>query len=731
MRFNFYKQKRTKLVYFLSLCLFLFAVFLALDFLYPLDTAKLYRLQSKKVFASDGKVLRMALSDDGFWRYDTPSKEISPLLKQSVIAFEDRWFYYHFGINPFAVTRAFFHNLFSKKTIGASTITMQVARMMKRKKRSYKNKLVEMFNALQLEWHYSKDEILSFYLNLAPYGGNIEGVGAASYFYFKTSPQNLSIAQIALLTTIPKNPNINRPDMQKDLKKKRHRVLSLLYQKKLISKSSSLRAGIEPLPKKRHRSAFYAPHFSNLALAHQASKTALDFDKQLFLQQILKRASKQLQASHANNASAVLIDNSSMEVIAYVGSEDFNSPLGQNDGVRAIRSPGSTLKPFVYALALDEGYISPRQDIFDLPLYLGFYQPENFNKRFAGKISASEALQRSLNIPAIELNTWLGRNSLYELLKKSKLSSLRHEKSYYGHSLVLGGFGISLLDLTHLYTIFANDGRLKPLKLAGKLIDKNISLISEQSAYLVSEILSDGFRPYLSQFWESTADLPRIGFKTGTSADFKDLYTVGFSKDYTLGVWIGNFDGSKTDSLTGLNTSSKIVFDTFSYLDKAKKLTWLKKPKNIIKTKLCLDTIKAKKCAHFGEDELIKGIPKKTSCKALRGEVFLYLKRTKEINSIEDFSSHICYDKWKNKKPLFVSPYDGAELVLDKTKKIMLKCYSYNDDEIVYYELNGKIIQAHSGEGVFISLQNGAYSLKCLDSSSRASVNKIVIKDEI
>ncbi len=715
--------------YFFYIFVFFFTSFLALDYLYPLDEKKLYRLQSKEVRASGGELLWMSLSKDGFWRMDLKKDEVPSLLKKSVLLYEDRYFYYHFGINPISVFKAMINNATNKRKIGASTITMQVARMMQRRERNYANKLIEMFNALQLEWHYSKDEILAFYLNLAPYGGNIEGVKMASYFYFNKEPKDLTIAQIALLSIIPKNPNLNRPDKGHNLKAKRHKMLSNLYVHKIISKSQSLRANIEPMPSKRFKAPFLAPQFSLIALKNNQSKTHIHLPTQLFIKKTLQNALDVLKSSHVDNAAAVLIDNEKMDVISYVGSENFYSPLGQNDGVRAVRSPGSTLKPFIYALAIDKGLITPKQELFDIRLHAGFYEPKNFNRSFLGIVRADEALQYSLNIPAVELNMNLEKNSLYELLKKAQIKTLDKNKDYYGQAVALGGFGISLLDLAHLYTAFANKGVLKPLKCGGEVLDANVSLISPQSAYLVSQILIDGIRPEFSAFWESEKDGFKIAFKTGTSADSKDLYTMAFSKKYTLGVWMGNFSGEKTDSLTGNSTANKAVFKIFSYLNAKQSLKWLKKPNGISEKNICIDAIKLKKCKNEIKDYTVDGVKIKRPCELLRGEVLAYLLDEKKIASIKDLSSHECYEKWKNKKPVFAYPYERAEVFMEKGRKLMLKCYGFKDDEKVYLRVDGgSFMEAKSGEELFVDIDKGFHQISCMDSFSNAVTNKIHIR---
>lgn len=717
------------ILYFLILIFFSFIIF---DYLFPLDTAKLKRAQSIQIYDNSENIIKMALSEDEFWRYDLEKNEIPELLKQSVLLFEDRYFYYHFGVNPISILRAFFYNLKGEKTIGASTITMQVARMMQRHKRTYLNKIKEILRAFQLEWHYSKDEILSFYLNLAPYGGNIEGIKAASYFYFNKNPKNLSIAQIALLTTIPKNPNTNRLDRQKNLNQKRKFILNLMLKNKLINKSAFLRAGLEPISQTRHKSINEATHFTNLAIKNKTNKTSLDLNLQKTSQIFLTKALNKIKHLDVKNASLIIINNKTMQVISYIGSENLNSEFGENDGILAIRSPGSTLKPFIYAKALELGLITPKREIFDIPLHIGYYEPENFTKSFLGIINAKEALQYSLNIPAVELNSLLGQDSLYEILQKTNISSVDKPKEYYQDALALGGFGISLLDLTHIYTAFANSGKVLPLNLAGEIIDKNVSIISPQSAWLVSEILSDGIRAELNAYWQSTIDIPKIGFKTGTSADSKDLYAIGFSRDFTIGIWMGNFSGEKTQDLTGLETSAKVVFEIFRYLNNKKRLKWLKMPENIEEKLICVDGILIDECKSLQYDYIIKDVEIKRPCSLLRAEVLAFLIHIDKIKSIYDLDKNICFDKWSKSKPVFISPYHNAIYKINKNlkdkTKIMLQCYSFTKEQKVFFKINdGDFFEAKSKDKIFINLKEGVHKISCLDDFSRAVTNEVRI----
>ncbi len=712
----------------------LLSFFLIADYLYPLDTNSLSRALSLEIYDKNGLLLRTMLSRDGYWRYRCEHDEIPELLKQSVLEFEDRWFYYHIGVNPVAMIRALMHNALNDNVIGGSTITMQVARMMYRRNRTYGSKMLELFNALQLEWHYSKEEILTYYFNLAPYGGNIEGVKAASRFYFNRALNELSISQIAILTTIPKNPNANRPDRQKHLDAKRLRVLSLLKKAGIVDASQYRRARLEPVGVKRFSAPMHAPQFTARFRTQKGGvyQTDIDLNLQRFTRKRLHEAVMRLNALKVQNGAALIIDNRTMAIAAYVGSDDFNHDAGQNDGVAMIRSPGSTLKPFVYAKAFDRGVITPKQEVFDIPIHIGGYAPENFNRRFMGRISAQEALQYSLNIPAVELNGFLKDDGLYEVLQQANIASLLHEKAYYGDALVLGGFGISLLDLVHLYTAFANEGVYKPLK--GEDENRSVRLFSEASAWIVSDILSNGIRPELSAYWDSTEEIARIGFKTGTSADSRDLLTVGYSKEYTVGVWLGNFDGSKTENLTGINTASKVVFEIFRFLNSAQKLTWLQRPQSVRETQLCSDALRLGTCRSEQFDYTVEGVALQRPCDMLRAEVLAYLLGENAFDSMHDLASHPCYVQWQENRPFLAAPHEGATFVIDtqsdtNAQKVMLQCYSFKFDQKIFWSIDGgPLFEGGSAEEAFVSLDPGTHRIECYDAQASLTTHTITIK---
>lgn len=719
-------MKKFKFLKFLALFLALMvAIFLMLDQIYPLNLDALKKDEAKILLDKNGEIINMKLSSDGIWRFHEQSFPNS--LKQCVVLFEDRYFYYHFGVNFASIFRAFFHNLRSDNRIGASTITMQVARMLEPGDRSYKNKIREIFRAFQLELHFSKDEILNLYLNLAPYGGNIEGAKAASFFYFGKELNELSYAQAALLSTIPKNPNKNRLDRVSNINALKNRVIKMLYKANLIDLSAFKRAQAEPFKNVRIRAVVNASDYANVAFKNQIVKANLDLNLQKDMLKILKDAMFSLKAKNANNAAAVVIDNKKMSVVAFIGSHDERARDGKNSALNMKRNTGSTLKPFIYSLALDSGLITPNSQLIDTQIYVNEYVPKNFSNDFLGLVSAKDALNFSLNIPVINLDLKLKDNSLYELLEKVNL--VDENKEFYGSSIVLGSAEMSLLDLAHLYTIYANEGVYRPLEFAGKNYkneDKNITLISPQSAYLTAKMMSEASRSYLKNAWQYAQNTPKIAFKTGTSANSRDLYAIGVDANYTIAVWVGNFNAEKTDKLTGLNDVSKIVFDMFKITAQRQNLEFMSEPEGIEKVPTCLDAFSYETCKKTALDDRIVGVKLQDKCESLRGEELEFLIKNGFLNK-DEVKNSPCAEVFKDKKPVFAYPYNGEEIVTDENvTQIMLKCYAFLGDEIYLKvdDLNFSKIENASEKRLDLTL--GEHTLKCLDQNSNQS--EITIK---
>jgi penicillin-binding protein 1C len=690
-----------------------------LNLLFPLNK-DLYDFKYSKIYYSDKNVpMRMMISEDEYWRFYISNKDVPKLLKNSILVFEDKYFYNHFGVNIFSIIRALFNNIFNESRIGASTISMQVVKIVEPKNRTYINKIIEIFRALQLEINFSKEEILNMYFNKAPYGGNIEGLRAASYFYFGKELSNLTISEMGILTTIPKNPNINRPDKQINLKEKRDKVLKRLFDNNLINSSQFKRAKKEDIKSYKHPVLFDVIQYTNQIKNDSKTNiyTTIDYDKQKFIQNYLKRETKKYNNNNLYNSAAVVIDNKTLEIKVYVGSNDFfdSEHNGQNDGVLMKKSPGSTLKPFVYALAMDEGLITPKRKLLDIPLNFNGYVPRNYNGKFNGEISAEEALKLSLNIPAVDLQNQLGKNSLYELLEKVGIG-ITQLKDTYGLSIVVGGIDLNLLELTKLFTVFPN---------GGKYLYDNQRLFSKESAYLVSEILSDGYREKFDGYWESSINSKKVSFKTGTSSDAKHLYTIGYTPEYTIGLWFGNFDGKKTNGdLTGMNTVSDSLLQIFEIIGSDNK--WFIKPDSIYRKSICVDYYNNDDCKNYIDDYTYNN--KSNKCMELNTQKVEYFNRIKNINT-QDLLNNNCYNSLKDSKPIILSPINNKEYIFNKEipekfRVLKIKCQPYSKNDEIKLYLNGNYVDNSS----FLNLEEGNYNLVCMKDKEKYDEINFTIK---
>jgi len=713
-------------------------IFIILDRLYPLDTKRLYKPSSTMIYDRNHRLLSVHLSEDIFLRMPIKINEINKDIKTLLLSYEDKYFYYHFGVNPFAIFRAIFFNLTNKRVIGASTLTMQVARMMHQQPRTIKNKIIEMFNALQLEYYYSKDEILKIYLNNTPYGGNVEGIKSASFLYFSKPLSSLSLAQTAYLISIPKNPNRNRPKGLERVNRLKDRVINQAYKNRVISFDIHRRALEEWIKPKRLKLPNYTPHLSAKLKDEGNIYTTIDLPLQIKIENIIKERIKKLNVLDINNAMAIVINNKTMEILAYVGSQDFNDKnnSGEVDGLSALISAGSTLKPFVYAKAFEEGIITPLKKLYDVPISIGGYRPLNYAKDFLGEISATEALWLSLNIPAIELDMVLKDKSLYYILKQSGIKSLNMPKNYYGSSLVLGGFGITLREITELFASLANGGVFqKSYTIVDKKIDYNRTILSKEASYLTTEILANAPRKEFSSSWEYIKDMKKVAFKTGTSARARDMLSVGYTPEYSVGVWYGNFNGkapnikdNKDIRFTGLNAVSPTLFDIFKLL---KHNSWFQRPKKVVKRAICADAIIVGECKEMVIDDVINGVEAKIPCEILR-----IIESNPTSKNIEELKSHRCYKEWRGYRPNIITPSNKQKIVHNamlpkRFKEVKLECKSFESDNRIIWSIdNQEIIKGYSGVPIYKYFDEGVHTLKCIDWGSKAKTINITI-DEI
>jgi penicillin-binding protein 1C len=745
-------------------------LFLAIDLIFPFKPEIHYATQ---ITDTDGTVVHAFLSKDDKWRLYAQAAEITPLLRKTLIYKEDRYFYFHPGINPVAVVRAAANNIFSgRRTSGASTITMQVVRLLRPERRTYFNKLKESFRAVQLEMHFSKGEILQMYLNLIPYGGNIEGIKSASLIYFGKSPQLLSLAEITALTIIPNRPSSLRPGTRNAaLLSARNSWLARFMEDQLFEASLIGDALDEPLNFRRHPAPSRAPHL--------ALRLKRDFPGQPVIQTQLKmQLQHQLEAQVSNyvnrlrgmnihNAAVLVVNNETMAVEAYVGSADFNNPFdgGQVDGIRAVRSPGSTLKPILYATAFDKGIITPKNILNDVPTNFSGYEPENFDRHFNGPVTAEFALANSLNIPAVKILKQISTPILIDKLKKAGFRTIDKQAKDLGLSMILGGCGVTLEELTKLFAAFANEGALKPLAYTSKnTMQKGETIISKEAAYLVTNTLVQITRPDLPTNFDNTFHLPKIAWKTGTSYGKRDAWSIGYNRRYTVGVWVGNFSGAGVPELSGANIATPLLFSIFNALDYNSPKGWYKIPENISMRKVCAASgdIPSDFCEHQITDNYIMGVSAYRQCQHKRWiftdasgkityctyclpetgyEKRAYANLAPELIAYYELQNlpypklpphnRACERIFHEGAPLIVSPNEGSEYYIrnDEPQQIQLACQTASDVQQVYWYVNDQLTRkASPQEAVFISPPLGKVKISCSDDKGRNSNIWISVK---
>lgn len=523
----------------------------------------------------------MTLSTDQQYRSFRKLDQINLQTRQAVLLAEDQYFYYHWGVNPVSLVRAFF-SLREQRPAGASTITMQMVRLRdKLYTKSIVGKIKQIFLAVGAEFLYSKKQIFEAYLNLTPYGANIEGVGAASLIYFNKDSANLALPESLLLAVIPQNPlkrNLEISD-SKNVIDAKDRLFAEWKKKYSTQSAANLDLNLPVLKNKISELPFKAPHFVNYALGMDSNGSKINTTLDMRIQNLVEKKLQTYIQSHLNkgvkNGAVLLVDTKTNQIKSWVGSVDFfNADIeGQNDAITSRRSPGSALKPFLYGLAFDEGLIHSQSVLFDTPSSFGSYDPENFDHGYKGAISAEEALIQSRNVPAIHLASRLKQKSLYQLLNQAGISYPQNEK-YYGLSIALGSAGISPLELAGLYSALAHQGQWSDLKWQKSEVKKSLAknkvqLLTPESTFMVLDILKKN--PHSESALIDDVDKQKISiaWKTGTSYGFKDAWSVGLVGDHVLLVWLGNFDNESNPALVGREMASPLFFQ-LSHLLKAR-----------------------------------------------------------------------------------------------------------------------------------------------------------------
>ncbi|KRE00859.1 penicillin-binding protein 1C [Bosea sp. Root670] len=525
--------------------------------------------RSTVVLDREGRLLRPFLTADGRWKLPVTGDDVDPRYLAMLKAFEDKRFDSHHGIDPLSMLRAAGQMLMNGRVVsGGSTLTMQVARLLEpRKERTLAAKLRQAVRAIELERRFDKARILDLYLTLAPFGGNLEGVRAASFAYFGKEPKRLSTAEAALLVALPQSPETRRPDRYVEAARKaRERVLERVEQAGLATSDEVAAARNEPIPTARRPFPNLSPHVAEQAVAEapaeRVQKLSLDARLQTALEGLARERS--LGLNPQVSIAILAVDNETGEIRASVGGVDYFAAerAGSLDLTRALRSPGSALKPFIYALAFDSGIAHPETMLEDRPARYGIYIPENFDMTFQGMVSARKALQFSLNVPAVELLSAVGPQRFLSRLRDAGISiAMPRDSAAPGLAVGLGGVGITLQDLTRAYVGLARGGEMLPLRFRQQATPSGPAprLVEPVAAWYVADTLL-GAPPPLN------AVPGRIAYKTGTSYGYRDAWAVGFDRKHTIGVWVGRADNGAVPGLVGRAVAAPILFDAFARL---------------------------------------------------------------------------------------------------------------------------------------------------------------------
>jgi len=749
--------------------------------------------QSVAVTDARGELLRLTLASDETFRRWVSLKNIAPALKRAFLLYEDRDFYRHPGFDPLALSRATMATLLSRsgRKIGGSTITMQLARRLYGlKTRSIGGKLGQIARAVYLEFRYTKDEILEAYLNLAPFGGNVEGVEAASRVYFGRSASALTLAEALTLAVIPQNPKKRCPCANR---RALARARSSLWQRWSESFGAQTPAyellnaqRLPPLRKKRDL-PFLAPHFVDHLLQTRASSVAasrsatiastLDLSLQRLLERRLTDYVARRRSAGLVNAAALLVDRRDMSVRATLGSARYHDRAiaGQVDGTRAFRSAASTIKPFIFALALEQGLLHPETLLRDAPANFSGYRPENFDRRFSGPISATDALVRSRNIPALDIASKLIQPTLYQFLEGARITRLR-DKSSYGLALALGGVEMSMSELVGLYAALANGGLLRPLRsLRSTPTKRGRRVLSAGASFVTLEMLRRNPRP-------REIDLPlphhgsatRVPWKSGTSNGLHDAWAVGVFEPYVLAVWVGNFAPKRKDSFVGREAAAPLFFEIGESLAAAGrvKIEAAKQPPIVRRISVCAlsGRLPNADCPHHKKTFFIAGRSPISTCTIhrrvlidrrsgrrrcggrqgdpkLRGEVYEFWST--EMRTLfrlaglprrrppaADSSCSVATQSQHRKRPVIRSPlaqvtyFARRQLRTGKTARVALQADADGDARRVYWFVGDRFLgRREAGQTFWWSAPPGRYTLRAVDDAGRVGERSLLVRD--
>ncbi|MDR2511926.1 MAG: penicillin-binding protein 1C [Bacteroidales bacterium] len=727
---------------------------------------------STVVEAKNGELLGARISDDSQWRF--PECKILPYkYEKCLVYFEDEYFRWHWGVNPISMGRAMRQNIKAGHIVsGGSSITMQVIRMSRGEKRNYFEKIIEIILATRLEFRYSKDKILALYASHAPFGGNVVGLDAASWRYFGRNPNNLSWAEAAMLAILPNNPaNIHVSKNREQLFKKRNILLKKLCDKQIISPIDYKLAIEEPLPDELENLPQIAPHLTDFFYKNnKGERTISSINKnfQLQTEEIIARWNKEFSLSNIYNIAAIIIDNQTNSVVAYCGNADYSSNLHQNkvDILRAERSPGSILKPFLYMAMLQEGEILPKTLEADIPTNINGFSPENFSRSYEGAVSAKNALAKSLNVPFVWMLRQYSVPKFHNFLKSNQIVTLPNPPEYYGLSLIIGGCEARVCDVA---SSFANMSRILQKKESIKLkyIDNQEDIpykttFSRGAIWQVFEALKEVNRPEELDI-KMVKSLRKVAWKTGTSFGNRDAWAIGTTPDYTVAVWVGNATGDGKPEIVGAKTAAPVMFEIFEILPKH---VWFGKPETeFIPAEVCQQSgcLRSRFCTDI---DTIGILPNGNNSDVCPYHVLINVTSDHKYRvsaSCDVYSENISWfvlpptmgwyyrEKHPEYQPLppylpncgsesnsvmeFIYPFGTSTVSLPKQLdgsegKVTFRLSHLRKNAVVYWHIDNDFYgTTNSIHNISLHLSTGKHSITCVDNEGNSTNKTITIKE--
>lgn len=682
---------------------------------------------SVRILDRNGMDIRTYIDENDFYSIPVKIERVSPWLILSTIAAEDKRFFEHSGVDFRAVLRALWQNARAGKIVsGASTITQQLVRNLEPAKKGISGKVSEMLKALFLEKKLSKKEIFENYLNNVFYGNLSKGVESSSQRYFGVSSQNLSLAQAALLSGIPKSPSKYNPLNKPGNAFSRQRIiLRRMLDFGFINEELYRLALTEKIIFQKRLQMTSGMQFANMIKQEfpglEEIKTTLDMNLNEELRDILSSHLDLLKSYNVTNGAILIIDNLTGEALAWVGSEDFFDLQadGQIDGITALRQPGSALKPFLYGLAFSKGF-RPSDMIDDSPVFTaGKFKPRNYDEAYHGPVSIRKALACSYNIPAVDMTQRIGPSVFLSFLKKAGFNSLKKDADFYGAGLALGNGEVTLLELVNAYAALARGGIWMPVRyLYGGDIQGRTKIMDSESAYMITSILSDNSARAGAFGLNSMLNLPfPFAAKTGTTKDYRDNWAVGYTPEWTIGVWVGNFDGSPMKKVSGITGASPVLHDAAVLMHKRRASGWFEKPRGVVEAEICPDSglLKSVHCP--------SGVLEVFHKKNMPGVLCPHTKSSlleSYVNSGQTSGSHILEGMPVSKfgvgvKPEVEFPKDGDVFKIDpqapvRSQAILFRSNLKNADGTIQWIVDSK--KSPGSGNLWWSLQKGRHTLR-------------------